>query len=347
MSKSATRGNARRALFAAFALALFTSMPAWAQSAGVIENNVIVNGDFESGTNWGGTVIAPEGWTNVQAGGASYLPPETVPISGERSLITDEGTVFSPGNRGQITRQDVLSVGPRWRLQYDATFEDPPVEPPEQNDRICQYLTISDVGPTNTNSLITIWIRDMQPDNGVGELWLRTSTPPDPRLLGEVAGFGFTDNLAVSNLTHQIVIDGHFDDVAPSFDITVNLHDGSTVAFTGLNAFQTIPQQGDSPDRITFVGDNFSSGLGKIDNVAMGTVVPRLEFTQVTVDGETGLQFNSSTGTTYALRFTVPPDSDVLDTGLRIDGDGGVQTAFDPQGFDTNRAYQVIELGGM
>ena len=341
MNQPAFPRDALHGFSAALLFAFFFATPAWAQLGGSIDN-VIQNGDFESGTNWGGTVMAPEGWTNVQISGGSYLPPETVPISGARSLITDEGTVFFPGNRGQITMQDGLSMGSRWRLQYDITSEDPLVTDPGDSDSLSHSMTIVDASTTNNKTFITLWIRDIQPDNGVAELWLRTSSAPDPRLVGEVPGFGFTSDVSVSNLTHQIVIDGHFNNLAPSFDIAVNLNDGSTVTFPGLTAFGAVPQQGDSPTRIQFIGDSFSSGLAKIDNVEMGSVVS--EITRVDVDGTTGLQFNTAVGATYVLQYATT-NLVWVDTGLQIDGNGSVKTVFDPEGFATNRMYQVVEEG--
>jgi hypothetical protein len=77
-------------------------------------------------------------------------------------------------------------------------------------------------------------------------------------------------------------------------------------------------------------------------NITVLDLTPR--FTAVGAEAQTGLQFQSDTGTTYRLEFkNAPGDTEFTQTGYEIVGDGGQLKAFDPGGFSTQRIYQVVE----
>ena len=316
-------------------LATLAAGALWAAPAsGIVGPNVIVNGDFESGPDWGGTTAAPDGWTQVDGAASAYLSPSNAPISGLRSLVT-EG---DGGTRGQLTVQG-FSVGPKWQLRFDFALEDPALL---GRDELALSLNIRD----SSQTFITMWIRDNNNDNGVGELWFRE---PAATFLAEPAGFEFTEaftNAVVSNVVHEMIIDGYFNEDPPTFDVTLNFQNGSSASFEGLTNFKDHPSPGDVPTEIMFVGDSFSTGRGKIDNVVMGTILPDPPpITTFTRGDVTGLEFSSTSGHVYKLDYTVPPETYPVDTGVRIVGDGGTQTAYDPEGFDTGKVYRVLDLG--
>ena len=67
-----------------------------------------------------------------------------------------------------------------------------------------------------------------------------------------------------------------------------------------------------------------------------------VEVTAVTVADTVGLEFDSDDGIVYRLQYnTNLVSASWTDAGYTITGDGGVRTAFDPAGFDTNTSYRL------
>jgi len=229
-----------------------------------VANNVLANWDFEDGDNWGGTTDPPEGWTQDISGVTPYIDPTTAPIMGERSLITD-----AYPNRGQYTVQEGFNIPNEWRMIWDIVAEDPAVAFRDQNAMV---VKVNNAG----GSLLDIQIHDRSPDNGVGELWLRD---PGYTLLGEIPGFTFASDVttSVAGNVHQIVLDGHFDTASPSYDLKVNLNDGTSVSFLGLTNWrdpENIPGQGDVPTELRLIGDTWNAARCSYDNVEVGVPEP-------------------------------------------------------------------------
>jgi hypothetical protein len=66
-------------------------------------------------------------------------------------------------------------------------------------------------------------------------------------------------------------------------------------------------------------------------------------FTTVDAEAQTGLEFQSDTGSTYRLEFKNDPgDPEFIRTGYEMVGDGGHLRAFDPDGFNTQKTYQIV-----
>ena len=252
------------ALFAAFAVSA---------SADPLINNVLVNGDFETWTYAGGVPTryeTPAAWTNVDGTASTdYNDPTLAPISGTKSLITEgNGTT-----RGQLTLQTGLSMGSRWRFRADFAYEDPPAG---VQDEIATSFQIQVPDTGSGASRIILWIRDKAPDDGVAELFLRDNSGARINM-GNIPGLTFSPDVTTSGgtIVHELVIDGHYDDPSPSFDIVFNLNGGGSVPFSGLTTFQSRdPVQGESPTALKLFGDNWSVSRGKWDNVEFGTLIP-------------------------------------------------------------------------
>ena len=315
----------------------------WAVTAAPAQetiNNVIVNGDFESGSNWGGTTTPPLGWLQLDGSASPYRDPEVGPISGARSLRT-EG---DGGTRGQLTTQDV-SMGPRWRFQADFAYEDPFVG----RDNIPTSFQIHhpDSGSTNAGQII-VWVMDIEPDDGVAELWLRDVDVGGAKVnQGNIPGLTFSTDITNSPIVHELIIDGFYDAADPYYDIVFHLNAGGSVAFTNLQAWSSgKPVQGDSPDQLRLWGDSFSTGQGKWDNVRMGDVVTTVVVESTTNEFSTvaELSFTAEAGFAYRLQSTSDLAAQPFaDENVQFIGSAAETVRFfDPDGVPSYKAYRVV-----
>ena len=275
--------------------AVWAICPASAQTN--VVDNVLVNGDFESGDNWGGTSTPPVGWIQTDASAGSYLNPEMGPLFGARSLVT-EG---NGAERGQITRQRDLVMDPHWQLEFDFAWEDPPLA----RDEICMSLQIEQ---SPTGAYVVIWVKDADPDDDGADLWARD---PGVTKIGDITNFIFSGEGSVLDTTiftapviHHFVLEGRFDQPTPSYDIHISRDGTNLASFVGLQNWNNqTPSQGDSPTGLAFIGDSFSTGLGQYDNVVMGSAVQPAASSVAT--GEVfELVFDSQAGTFYTLEST-------------------------------------------
>ena len=246
------KANVRWQLSLLPALVVFLA-PVGAVRAQDLFIDVIVNGGFEAWTV-GGTA-PPDGWTNLDEGPATtaYVDPAQGPIGGAHSLITEGNAAGAGGSgaRGQLTTQEV-SMGPRWRFRADFALEDPLAG---AGDQIATSFQIAHPNSGSGNAGgITVWIKDVAPDDGVAELWLRNNTGAQLNQ-GNIPGLGFSADILNAPVVHELVMDGHYNAASPSYDITFNLHQGGSVSFPGLQIWQTAdPAQGDAPHQIRWPG---------------------------------------------------------------------------------------------
>ena len=227
-----------------------------------VADNVLANWHFEDGEDWGGTKDPPEGWTQYNTSIEAYIDPTTAPIMGDRSLIT-----YAYPHRGPTTGQEGFNIPNEWRMIWDIACEDPEAGLRDQNAMVIYIFNDAGV-------VINIQIHDRSPDNGVGELWVRT---PSYTLVGEIPGFSFAPDVtaSVDGHAHQLVIDGHFDTETPSYDVKVNLNDGTSVSFPGLTYWNgDAPGLGDVPNKFWLIGDSWSAARCSYDNVALGIAGP-------------------------------------------------------------------------
>lgn len=220
--------------------------------------NVMSNGNFESGPNWDGTTTPPQGWKIVNSSPSVYLDPTVAPLGGLRSLFTRE----YPDN-GQVTVQDGLVMNPHWKMTFDFALEDPPIA----RDQLSMSLHIGPVayGPSYISA---VNFKDNNPNNGVLDVYSGAT------YLGPVPGFAFSSNITNSPIKHVLMVEGHFDLLTPTWDLTVkNAFGGTLASFTGLTVWGDLTPTGgtNSPNWVAFVGDVWSSGKGKIDNIEMGS----------------------------------------------------------------------------
>lgn len=245
-------------------------------SADPLIDNALLNGDFESWTYAGGVptrLEPPDGWLNVDGvASTDYNDPASAPISGAYSLIT-EG---NGATRGQLTLQEPLTVGALWRFRADFAVEDPFVSGTQDETATAFSIQHPDSGSGN-GGRIQMWIRDNNVDDGVAELWLRNVDAGNAaQLQGTIGGVGFfSADIINAPVVHELIIDGHYDDPSPYYDLTINLNGGGSASFPGLQIWQSgKPVQGDSPNSLRIFGDSFSTGRGKWDNVEFGSLIP-------------------------------------------------------------------------
>lgn len=82
----------------------------------------------------------------------------------------------------------------------------------------------------------------------------------------------------------------------------------------------------------------------RIDNIVL-SVLNELSVTAAQVTDTFALEFLTNTGLLYRLQSATNPTTlNYTSTGATIEGDGGTLQMFDPTGFDSNKAYRVIEL---
>jgi len=223
--------------------------------------NAVVNGDFESGPNWAGGQVAPQGWVNLdQPNSSGYLDGSVAPITGSRSLFT-EG---NGSTRGQLTSQGGLTMGSRWRLRFDYAAGDPP----DTGDGLAANMYVGDANGPSPD--INIYFKD-SPNDGVFDVYTRN---PALTFIGSVPGFVFSTDITNSPVSHQVIIDGHYDLATPTFDITFRNSSGGLLAqFLGLTDFRNPQVTGNFPDGVAFFGDSSNTARAKIDNVEMGSFV--------------------------------------------------------------------------
>ena len=330
------RRCAARSLF----ILLFAAIAAPAQDVLV---DVVVNGDFESWSYSGAVptrLEPPDGWQNVDgAASTDYIDPTLAPIGGARSLIT----TGDGGTRGQLTLQDGLSIGPRWRFRADFAYEDP--QAGVQDEIATSFQIPHPNSGSGDAGRIILWIKDKAPDDGVAELWLRNNAGAQVNA-GNIPGLTFSADVTTSGGTvvHELVIDGHYDDPSPSFDVTFNVHGGASVAFPGLQIWQAAdPATGNAPNGLLLFGDTFSVARGKWDNVRMGSRVPGITLTEQQLAGVTRLPIDTFEGVTYLLEYTTDPVGGTwIDAGARMVGDGAVRSFYHPAGTVPARAYRVL-----
>ncbi len=64
---------------------------------------------------------------------------------------------------------------------------------------------------------------------------------------------------------------------------------------------------------------------------------------QVAADSTTGFRYQSAPGSNYVLQIKNPETIVFRDAGVSLVGDGGLQTLYDPGGFDIESTYRIIE----
>ncbi len=71
--------------------------------------------------------------------------------------------------------------------------------------------------------------------------------------------------------------------------------------------------------------------------------LPGPGFETVTVGPATFFQFDSAAGSKYVLQVSNSTSTVFVDAGVSIVGDGGTERLYDPNGFDNEAAYQILE----
>ena len=231
--------------------------------------NKLVNGDFESGPDWGGLpevlpaacTTCPTGWNQYQPGATAIDPPlsgaNAIGGSGRSLLLKAEG------QRGYILEQkiDATPAMAHWGLEFDFAIEQPDTFGDE--DTLLIILRRADGG-----GMLTLMIRDDDRD-GRAELVARD---PSTVILDAIPNL-FDGNVESSPRTHHMTIEGRFDVASPYYDITITRDDGQQFEAPGVTTFSADPPvRGQFPDTLWIVNTNFESADALIDNVAFGPV---------------------------------------------------------------------------
>ena len=156
--------------------------------------------------------------------------------------------------------QTNLSMGARWRLEFDFSVEDPPVGTSDGD------TMAFNIRRTYGESMMQIKIEDDNSDDGQGEVVVRN---PEADVIVGIPGL-FDSDVQTTPLTHHIIIDGHWDAPTPFFDIFVTLNDGTVFSAYNVTTYYNAPNQGDSPKSLEFWSTKWNASEFVIDNVVMG-----------------------------------------------------------------------------
>ena len=176
--------------------------------------------------------------------------------------------------QGYMIAQTNLSMGSRWRLEFDFSVEDPVVGASDDDTMSFNVRKEYAVG------MMLIKVEDNNPDDGQGELVVRN---PVTDVIVGIPGL-FDSDVQTTPLTHHIIVDGHWDAPTPFFDIFVTLDDGTEFSAYNVTTYFTAPVQGDSPSTLVFWSTKWNGSEYVVDNVVMGAFTPAQ---QITVPGGT------------------------------------------------------------
>ena len=133
--------------------------------------------------------------------------------------------------------------------------------------------------------------------------------------------------------------------IAVTLNDTMNLTVQTGFETWGYNEGDPPPLRNLAPqtqvDGIFFAGTRGGTWYS-IDDILLETVVPTVEYTEVTVGDVAVLDFESTAGAVYSLEYAMEPDTnDWMVTGATLTGNGEILTMYDPAGHSTQKVYRI------
>ena len=251
--------------------------------------NLVVNGDFEDTTDWGaaGSVDPPFGW--VSQGTSMKNPAEmqidTAAIGGTGTSAYMSALKTTTTSERRQLGQMVLSDA-EWTLSMDVATE----YAGTATDRTLQLI----LQPEDGQRLMFRIVDSIYGGMGGFEFYRGSQGSWTP-LPGLESCITYSTDLANAPLAHEITISGHFDQAAPTYDVTVVDPYGTTYSATGIDWFESgsAPNQGSGIAWFSLPTFN-STGDYVIDNVSMpstsGELVPNGDFEDTTGWGDVGTE---------------------------------------------------------